>query len=382
MATDSLSRHLADRKTPWPHFNRYLVAYLGYLLFYPVPWLLGYYRPSPGGVLFSACAMLLFLLVYFAPYRKDRYYGYGEIILTALIGYACHWTHGDWQVYCIFSSGMCARLPEKRQSIAMVILLQLVLIGSAHFRHKTTLEVLPNAFFSIITYMGISVQWMLGIRNFELREAQSEIRMLATTAERERIARDLHDVLGHSLTVISVKAELADRLFPVDLNRSRQEIHEICHIARTSLQEVREAVSGMNGASLPREIERARKALQAAGIVLRVQNTEHALGEAHTSSSQSKAPRQDSVLALALREAVTNVIRHSDARNCDLTVSTTGAILSFVLEDDGPTRTGMPAAIQEGNGLRGMRARLAASGGSLTISSLPDKFRLSARTSA
>ncbi|MFT8808242.1 sensor histidine kinase [Gluconobacter sp.] len=373
MAADSLSRHLADRKTPWPHFNQYLVAYLGYLLFYPVPWLLGYHKPTLDGVLFSAAAMCVFLLVYFAPYRKDRYYGYGEIILTDLIGYACAWTHGDWEVYCIFAAGMCARLPEKRQSITMVILLQVALIISGHFRHKTTLEVIPSAFFSIITYMGIWVQWQLGIRNFELREAQNEIRTLATTAERERIARDLHDLLGHSLTVISVKAELSDRLFPADPSRARQEVREISQIARTSLREVRDAVSGMNGASLQRELERARRALQTAGIALEIQGAENL--DTHS---------DESVLALALREAVTNVIRHSDARNCTLTFlyDTAGEVRSFTLEDDGPLHAPSVPPLMEGNGLRGMRARLAASGGSLTVSSLPTSFRLTAMTAS
>ncbi|AQS92199.1 two-component sensor histidine kinase [Gluconobacter albidus] len=372
MAADSLSRHLADRKTPWPHFNHYLVAYLSYLLFYPVPWLLGYHRPTLPGVLFSAAAMLLFLLVYFAPYRKDRYYGYGEIILTDLIGYACAWTHGDWEVYCIFAAGMCARLPERRQSITMVILLQVVLIISGHFRHKTTLEVIPGAFFSIITYMGTLVQWQLGIRNFELREAQNEIRTLATTAERERIARDLHDLLGHSLTVISVKAELSERLFMADPPRARQEINEISQIARTSLREVREAVSGMNGASLLREMDRARKALHTAGITL-----------ALTGRAPPADAPPNSVLALALREAVTNVIRHSEARTCTLTFlyDASGHIHTFTLEDDGPLQATKPArAIVEGNGLRGMRARLAASGGTLTISPRPQGFTLTATT--
>ncbi|KXV01385.1 histidine kinase [Gluconobacter potus] len=370
MAADSLSRHLADRKTPWPHFNQYLVAYLSYLLFYPVPWLLGYHRPTLAGVLFSTAAMLVFLLVYFAPYRKDRYYGYGEIILTDLIGYACAWTHGDWEVYCIFAAGMCARLPGKRQSITMVILLQVVLIISGHFRHKTTLEVIPGAFFSIITYMGTLVQWQLGIRNFELREAQNEIRTLATTAERERIARDLHDLLGHSLTVISVKAELADRLFTSDTSRARQEVTEISQIARTSLREVRDAVSGMNGASLQRELDRARKALNTAGIAL-------ALNGPGPSADQP----QNSVLALALREAVTNVIRHSDARTCTLTFqhNAEGHIHTFTLEDDGPLQATQSApSLIEGNGLRGMRARLAASGGTLTVSPHPQGFKLTA----
>ncbi|GBR67526.1 sensor histidine kinase [Gluconobacter kanchanaburiensis] len=372
MATDSLSRHLADRRTPWPHFNHYLVAYLSYLLFYPVPWLLGYHRPTLSGVMFSAAAMLLFLLVYFAPYRKDRYYGYGEIILTDLIGYACAWTRGDWQVYCIFAAGMCARLPGKRQSITMVILLQVVLIISGHFRHKTTLEVIPGAFFSIITYMGTLVQWQLGIRNFELREAQNEIRTLATTAERERIARDLHDLLGHSLTVISVKAELSERLFMADPPRARQEINEISQIARTSLREVREAVSGMNGASLLRELDRARRALHTAGITL-------ILNDPKPSAEQPP----NSVLALALREAVTNVIRHSEARTCTLTFGydAKGQIHTFSLEDDGPIQTPRPgSALVEGNGLRGMRARLAASGGTLTISHRSQSFKLTATT--
>lgn len=189
--------------------------------------------------------------------------------------------------------------------------------------------------------------------NQRLLLAQEQIEHLAKVAERERIARDLHDVLGHTLSVVVLKAELAGKLIGTDVERARQEIGEVEQIARKALNEVREAIRGYRAEGIAAEIARARRALDAAGVRLDWQGENLLLAPAH-----------ESVLSLVLREAVTNILRHAGATSCrlELTADSGGTRLS--VHDNG-----RGYIESEGNGLRGMRERIAAVGGRVEIDS-------------
>ena len=187
----------------------------------------------------------------------------------------------------------------------------------------------------------------------KLRAAQEENLALAAVAERERIARDLHDVLGHTLSVIVLKAELAGRLIERDPQRAFAEIGDVERTARTALAEVREAIGGYRARGLAAEIETARCALDAAGVTLTVEND---------MGSAKLAATEETVLALALREAVTNIVRHAQAKNCRLRFASEGGHRRLLVEDDGEH-----ALAREGNGLRGMRERVEALGGSMRL---------------
>jgi two-component system, NarL family, sensor histidine kinase DesK len=141
-------------------------------------------------------------------------------------------------------------------------------------------------------------------RNVELAQAQATITDLAVQAERTRFARDLHDILGHSLTVLTVKAELAGRLVGIDPDRAGHEIADVEQLARQALADVRAAVSGYREATLPRELASARAALEAAGIVAELPG-----------AVDDVPPERRELLAWAVREGVTNVVRHSKARH-------------------------------------------------------------------
>jgi two-component system sensor histidine kinase DesK len=192
----------------------------------------------------------------------------------------------------------------------------------------------------------------------KLRAAQEENLALAAVAERERIARDLHDVLGHTLSVIVLKAELAGRLLSqqnaLDPERAALEIADVERIARTALADVREAIGGYRARGLAAEIEAARRTLDAAGVTLTAEST--------PSSSAALSTAEETVLALALREAVTNIVRHAKASTCRLRFVCEDGHRRLVVEDDGHH----PLA-REGNGLRGMRERVEALGGSLQV---------------
>ncbi len=187
----------------------------------------------------------------------------------------------------------------------------------------------------------------------ELGMAHEEIERLAKLAERERIARDLHDVLGHTLSVVVLKSELAGRLFELDARRAKQEIGEVEQIARTALSDVRQAIRGYRSAGLAAEIERARATLDAAGVSLESVPVIPAL-----------RPGEESVVSLLVREAVTNIIRHAAASSARIDFQQESGKTILTIEDNG--RGGIR---QEGNGLRGMRERVAALSGRFNIDS-------------
>ncbi|UWZ81971.1 sensor histidine kinase [Occallatibacter riparius] len=178
--------------------------------------------------------------------------------------------------------------------------------------------------------------------NQKLSLAQEEIEHLAKVAERERIARDLHDVLGHTLSLVVLKSELAGKLLDHNPERAGKEIHEVEQIARTALAEVREAIRGYRAEGLAAELDRARATLDAAGVTLDC-----------ASSAPKMLPAQETVLSLIVREAVTNIVRHAHASHCHISLEQRGRQIVLGIEDDG--RGGIR---QEGNGLRGMRERV------------------------
>ena len=190
--------------------------------------------------------------------------------------------------------------------------------------------------------------------NSLLERANSEIERLSAEAERERIARDLHDLLGHTLTVITMKLDLARRLLSHDSDRARNEIVEAEQTARSALAEVREAVSGYRAEGLDAEINRARRSLLSADVKLTT-----ILAPVNLSSSQVD------VLCLALREAVTNIVRHAHATVCHVALLEKDRTIHFTIEDNG--RGG---EIREGNGLRGMRERLQSLAGAVKLTGL------------
>jgi two-component system, NarL family, sensor histidine kinase DesK len=181
-----------------------------------------------------------------------------------------------------------------------------------------------------------------------LQRSQEEVVRIAKVAERERIARDLHDLLGHTLSVIVLKSELASRLADKDPTRAAQEIRDVERIARESLSEVRNAVRGYRSAGLEAEFSNIALACEAAKIKLELYVVPIELEWA-----------QESALGFALREAITNVIRHSRAGRCWVSLEKYDHFLTLEVWDDAQ------GEIFEGNGVRGIRERAEALGGSL-----------------
>lgn len=203
----------------------------------------------------------------------------------------------------------------------------------------------------------------------QLRAAREDLARLAVAEERLRFARDLHDLLGQSLSSIALKSELARRLLPTAPDRATAELTDIEHLARRSLREVREAVAGYRQPTLTEELDGAREVLDAAGIDCRIENATGPL------------PKQvEAVLAWTVREGVTNVIRHSRARRCDLRLAERDGTARAEVTDDGrghlPARDGPGGPDAEGSasggsGLSGLAERVSGLGGEFEARSLP-----------
>jgi two-component system, NarL family, sensor histidine kinase DesK len=197
--------------------------------------------------------------------------------------------------------------------------------------------------------------------NRQLSLAREQIARLAVGEERLRFARDLHDLIGHSLSVIALKSELAGRLINATPGLAAHEVQDIEQVARDALREVRDAVAGYRQPALNAELAGAREALTAAGIQLRAD------GE-HT----PLPPAVEAVMAWAVREGVTNVLRHSQAKHCAIRIFKKDSSATVEIVDDGRGGT-----LEPGTGLRGLRERVLERGGTLTAEPLPHEgFRL------
>jgi two-component system sensor histidine kinase DesK len=213
----------------------------------------------------------------------------------------------------------------------------------------------PAYFFLMVwpILIGMSVLRIFTDREQQATQARAAHALLA---ERERVARDVHDVLGHSLTALSVKAELAARLVDVDPERAKEELESIQATARQALAEVRATVGGLRAGNLEAELAAAPRVLADAGIATTVR------GEVSDTD-----PRHRTLLAWVLRESVTNVVRHARAQSVVIELGPHG----ITVTDDGAGVSG-----PEGNGLRGMRERVSGAGGTLGISPAAPGTRL------
>jgi two-component system sensor histidine kinase DesK len=196
---------------------------------------------------------------------------------------------------------------------------------------------------------------LVGVRRLmelvrELEAARGQVAELAAREERLRLSRDMHDLLGHNLSLIALKSQLARRLLARDPAAAEAEVRDIESVARTSLQEARAAVLGLRSASLASELDRARESLEAAGI------------EASVHSAGPLPAGVETLLGFAAREGVTNVIRHSGAGRCEIVVRRVGDVAELEVRDDG---AGTMGGGGKGSGLRGLAERMAEAGGTL-----------------
>jgi two-component system sensor histidine kinase DesK len=247
-------------------------------------------------------------------------------------------------IYFVAASGMVLPARAALAAIAATALGFAVAGGSADAKGTEVLTVVSIG--AIMTAFG-----RIARGNRELHAARQQLATLAVRDERLRIARDLHDLLGHSLSVIALKSELAMKLAHRDADRTAEELADIETVARQALAEVREAVQGYRSLALDEALDGARAALAAAGIDYELQDDHGAL-----------PPDVEAVLAWAVREGTTNVVRHSRADKCLIRLHTNRDTAEVEVEDDGTASTNGAHA---GSGLVGLRERAHAARGTL-----------------
>ncbi|MGW1272568.1 histidine kinase [Streptomyces sp. NPDC002491] len=251
-----------------------------------------------------------------------------------------------------------------------------VLAGAVAVVHDSWSSALTIAYATWISTMVTAAILSLSEAVRELRAAREELARRAVEEERLRFSRDLHDLLGHTLSVIVVKSEAARRLAPRDMDAALSQVTDIEAVGRQALTEIREAVTGYREGSLATELERARSALTAAGVEPSV-----------TRSGPQLEPQTAALLGWVVREAVTNVIRHSGAVRCAITVAGAADRVRLTVTDDG-VGLGEDEGVEDccargGTGLTGLRERLASAGGSLTADRAPGGgFRVTAELPA
>ncbi len=327
-------------------------AWLLYLGFLFVPVVLG--SLDDRALLVTLASIPVFLVLYLGSLRlRSRTLLFVCTLAMAGLAFAVTPFNAFANTYMVYAASMAAFIGSLRVVMPTVLVLlglyvlQSWLIGTHLFSPLITVLV------------GIPVclsnhQWLQNRRKeAALRLSNDEVRRLAQVAERERIGRDLHDLLGHTLTLVTVKAGLARKLIDRDPKAAQAEIAEVERVARDALAQVRRAVTGIRAATLRPELASARLLLESAGIEFQ-----------YSVADVDLAPAQETALALVLREGVTNAHRHAAATRVEASVRRDGDQAVLTLIDDG--RGG---ATISGNGLSGMDERLRALGGQLRVES-------------
>ena len=298
-----------------------------------------------------AVGLVIFLPLYFYGHwaRGRRLLA----VIAAIVALAVLLTPGNFgaAAFFIYGAAFLGQLPPPSRAVRYLFLIVMIVVAETLIFDLDPRSWVPAVVFSILIG-GVNIHFgEVSRTNQRLKLAQREVEQLATVAERERIARDLHDLLGHTLSVITLKSELAAKLVGSDTARAEREMREVESISREALAEVRQAVQGYRTLGLPTELTNAKMALGAAGVELTVEGTPFDLPATH-----------EGVLALALREAVTNVVRHARAGRCTVRLRQAGGEFQLEVQDDG--RGGR---IEEGSGLAGLRERIVGLGGSLEV---------------
>ncbi len=304
--------------------------------------------------LFTAVSYPLFLALYarclLAPRHRASRYALGMVVLSLVL---LPW-YPSGVSYFIFGCVMVrmCRGSSMWRYVLQLLVLNALYVAAGYMAGYSWQSLVWIPFMATVIGVVVNVEAWSKEKDAELQLSQEEVRRLATTAERERIGRDLHDLLGHTLSLITLKLELARRLHDRGDARARQEIVEAEDIARQALAQVRSAVTGIRASDLAGELASARLLLECQQVHLQYASPPPMPGDVERG------------LALVLREAVTNIARHAQATQAQVEFVLEGRQLSMRIRDDG--RGGVQS---EGNGMCGMRERAAALGGQLVLHS-------------
>jgi len=307
---------------------------------------------------FTVASVLVFLPLYFLAQLRSGRRQLVYAMAVALLGYLLLPQNTGANTYLIYAGAMVGA-----SGVGLRALLKWIIAATLVFALEAWLLAWPERFVGLSVVVTAMLMVAIGaanhfhhekrLRQAELKLSHDEVRRLAALAERERIGRDLHDLLGHTLSLITLKSELAVKLFDREPLAARREIVDVERVARDALGQVRRAVTGIRTAGLAAELASARLLLESGDVRL-----DYAIATA------TLPPEVETVLALTLREAITNIQRHARASQARVEMVVEAGEARLAILDDG-----VGGVIVPGNGLGGMRERLALLDGRLEIES-------------
>ncbi|AZJ23418.1 sensor histidine kinase [Bacillus wiedmannii] len=327
--------------------------------FFPYMWLVYLLFPiyhlaqASGWKLVMGSGMLiLFVITYRQLYFVNKTFvlwACMQMILTLLFAF---YYNAFMIFFGFFTASAIGFAPNKKEFRVLLSLLA-VMLGIFIFVNMN--QISTTSLVNIVPMFILMLITPFGMRNFnqkkmlrnQLNEANEQIKDLVKREERQRIARDLHDTLGHTLSLITLKSQLVEKLIVKNPERASAEAKEITQTSRTALKQLRELISDMRMITVEEELEQIKAILQAATIELEIKQE---------TSASSLSPIEQNILGMCLREAVTNVVKHSKATRCTVSVLESQGELILTVEDNG---VGLADQNHDGNGIRGMKERIA-----------------------
>lgn len=272
-----------------------------------------------------------------------------QMILTLLFALF----YNPFMIFFGFFTASAMGFAPSKKVFRILLCLLVVMLGVFVFINMNQLT--PTSLVNIVPMFILMLLTPFGMRNFnqkkmlrnQLNEANEQIKDLVKREERQRIARDLHDTLGHTLSLITLKSQLVEKLIVKNPERASTEAKEITQTSRTALKQLRELISDMRMITVEEELEQIKAILQAANIELEIKQE---------TSASLLSPIEQNILGMCLREAVTNVVKHSKATHCTVSLLESQGELILTVEDNG---IGLADQNHDGNGIRGMKERIA-----------------------
>ncbi|MDA2157480.1 sensor histidine kinase [Bacillus cereus group sp. Bc253] len=327
--------------------------------FFPYMWLVYLLFPiynltqvSGWKLVIGSGMLIVFMITYRQLYFVQKTFilwACTQMILTLLFALF----YNPFMIFFGFFTASAMGFAPSKKVFRILLCLLVVMLGVFVFINMNQLT--PTSLVNIVPMFILMLLTPFGMRNFnqkkmlrnQLNEANEQIKDLVKREERQRIARDLHDTLGHTLSLITLKSQLVEKLIVKNPERASAEAKEITQTSRTALKQLRELISDMRMITVEEELEQIKAILQAANIELEIKQE---------TSASSLSPIEQNILGMCLREAVTNVVKHSKATHCTVSLLESQGELILTVKDNG---IGLADQNHDGNGIRGMKERIA-----------------------
>ncbi|MFK8013549.1 MAG: sensor histidine kinase [Marinicellaceae bacterium] len=347
--------------------HNFLLPDLGHYRYAPYMWLiylslfffsLYKFQRIEHGYIFATLGTLIFLVLYFNTYWVSGKRVWWNISAILIIGTLMTLITTGASVFFIYAAAFCCHIGNSKKAfIGLAFIIFWIVLISIIFNFTPYFYV-PAALFSLMIG-GINIfQHNIDLKNKALVLSQNEVKHLARTSERERIARDLHDLIGHTFSVITLKAELAGKLLDKDREKTRSEIKELEQISREALKQVREVVTGYRTSDLNTELAHAKYVLESNDIQFKFRFDDIQMSETINKE-----------LAIMLKELITNILKHSSAGLVTTNIKQKDNIAELKVSDDG---VGFSPSKSNGNGLKGIQERTLNLGGSYNLEHQPN----------